>query len=357
MLKTSPSRPAGAASVLGLTPQDLAKLPDYLAETAAAAGASIVEVVERGSLFAGNAMVFATNYHNIRVPRYQVTAGKIERAAGMIDAPVREYANTNFRNRAGHTALVRLGLKDALLGLPDSLTGHFDVESDKTTLTIRKDGATLLSVAPREVAASFNGKGTPRMMAKTIELLQIWILLNREVLRRSSVRRTVLKDAKTKERESHDYAVDDLQKMVDDYLGVDCNGFTGRYLNAKFPTLSVTSQTTEEEYARKTGHLRKTLADIRADDIAVFNKNGSYHHVAMVSAVLHYWPGDVLLMLSEARSAHMPKGGPQSNVWRVRQQEIKDGKGKGTPVEGKFDIVGRGGEKFVKFVSPDGFKP
>jgi hypothetical protein len=342
-----------AGSVLDLTTQNLSMLSDIAAEAGNAAGDSITELVERGSLFAGNAMSFADAYHRIRVPRYRVSAGRIERTADTIEAPVREYANTRLSNRAGHAPLVRLGLKDILLfQLPAMLKGHLDVDSSGGALAIRKDGKPLLSVTWAEVNASFNGKGSPRMMARTIELLQIWILLCSEVLGHSTVRSKI---GKKGEKQPHDYAVEDLQTMVDDYLGVDCNGFTGHYLKKKFPALTVTSQTTEETYVSKEAHVRKTVADIKADDTAVFN-NGSYHHVAMVGAVLQYLPGEALVILAESRTSHMPRGGPQSNFWRVRQQENKKGKLKGTPIEGKFDIVGRGGDKFVKFAAPDRFK-
>lgn len=33
-----------------------------------------------------------------------------------------------------------------------------------------------------------------------------------------------------------------------------------------------------------------------------------------------------------------------------------EGRAKGTAIAGKFDIVGRGGDAFVKFVPPDRFK-
>jgi hypothetical protein len=352
-----PRPPAGAGSLLDLTTLNPATLSDLIAEAASAAGDSAMELLERGALFAGNAMQFASAYNGIQVPQYRVSAGKIERTAAMIHTPVREYANTRHNNRAGHRPFVRIGLKDILVfQLPAMLKGHFDVDSDDGTLTIRKGSQTLLSVGWGEVNASFNGKGSPRMMARTIELLQIWILLVRDVLGRSSVRSMIWKDMKAKTKEPHDFAVEDLQTMVDDYLGVDCNGFTGHYLKAKFPALKVTSQTTEEKYASKEVHNRKTVADIKVDDTAVFN-NGSYHHVAMVGAVLRYLPSEALIILAESRTARMRHGGPQSNIWRVRQQEvIKRGKRTGIPIEGKFDIIGRGGDKFVKFVAADTFK-
>ncbi|MBX3501339.1 MAG: hypothetical protein KF889_18020 [Alphaproteobacteria bacterium] len=346
---------AGADSVLDLTAQNFAALSDLAKEAASDAGDSIVELVERGGLFLGNAMLFVNAYHNITVSQYQAAAGKIERTAGTITVSVREYANTRLTNRAGNAPKVRLGLKDILLfQLPGMLKGHLDVDSRDRTLTISKDGKTLLSVGWGEVNASFNGKGSPRMMARTIELLQIWIVLCSEVLGRSTVRAKIgKKDA----RETHDYAIEDLQTMVDDYLGVDCNGFTGLYLKAKFPKLTVTSQTTEEAYVSREAHNRKTPADIKADDIVAFN-DGSYHHVAMVGAVLMHLPGETLVILSEARSSSLVHGGPQSNLWRVRQHVIKDSKGRptGKTAEGKFDIVGRGKDKFVKIASPDRFK-
>jgi len=351
--------PAGAGSVLDLTLESLATLPGQASEAMGAAGDSFFELAERGSLFIGNAMIFADAYNSIQVPQYRVSAGKIERTGAMIAAPVREYANTRHKNRAGHETIVRLGLKDILLfQLPGMLKGHLDAATVDGTLTIRKGGTTLLTVGMGEVNASFNGKGSPRMMARTIELLQIWIVLCRDVLGRTTVRSTIgRKDEKkgTDTRRPHDFAVEDLQTMVDDYLGVDCNGFTGRYLKAKFPALKVDAQTTEEAYASKDAHVRKSVADIKADDTAVFN-DGSYHHVAMVGAVLQYLPSEALIILAESRTAHMLHGGPQSNIWRVRQQVIKKGKDKGKPVEGKFDILGRGSDTFVKFAAPDRFK-
>ncbi|MGE0421621.1 MAG: hypothetical protein AB7O88_05120 [Reyranellaceae bacterium] len=346
---------AGADSVLDLTTQALTTVPNLIGEAASAAGDSIMELAERGALHVGNAMLYASAFHTIEVPRYRGTAGKLQRTADTITVTVREYANTRLDNRAGNSAKVRLGLKDILLfGLPGMLKGHLDVDSRDRTLTISKDGRTLLSVGWGEVNASFNGKGSPRMMARTIELLQIWIVLCSEVLGLSTVRAKI---GKKEAKETHEYAVDDLQTMVDDYLGVDCNGFTGLYLKAKFPALSVTSQTTEEAYVSKEAHNRKTVGDIKADDIVAFN-DGSYHHVAMVGAVLQYLPGEALVILSESRSAGLVHGGPQSNLWRVRQHMIKDrwGKPTGKTEEGKFDIVDRGKDKFVKIASPDRFK-
>ncbi len=157
----------------------------------------------------------------------------------------------------------------------------------------------------------------------------------------------------------HNFAIEDLQTMVDDYLGVDCNGFTGRYLNAKFRALKVTAQTTEEEYVSGKAalpHLRQTVGDIKADDTVVFN-NGSYHHVAMVGAVLQFTAREALVILAESRTAHMLHGGPQSNIWRVRQHEVlKRAKPTGKFIEGKFNIIGRGGDTFVKIVAPERFK-
>ena len=95
------------------------------------------------------------------------------------------------------------------------------------------------------------------------------------------------------------------------------------------------------------------VSEIRKDDVAVFN-NGTYHHVAMVTGILQYWSGEAWIQLSESRNARY--GGPQTNDWRVRQQTVARGRHAGDPIEDKFDIVGRGGDNFVKFVSPDRFK-
>jgi hypothetical protein len=183
------------------------------------------------------------------------------------------------------------------------------------------------------------------MLAQTIELLQLWIVVCTEILEKDSVK---LKAG----GEQYTIEIEDLQTMVDSFLGVDCNGFTGHYLKAKFPALNIKPGTPEWAYASEEAFNRKKIADIKVDDAAVMHDGTHYHHTAMVSQILWYLPEEIGIVLAEARTFRMKHGGPQTNIWRVRQH-LNDKK---KPEEGKFDIVGRKGETFVKFVSPDRFR-
>lgn len=335
------SRKADPDSVL-----DLTALPEAIVDAATAAGDAVEAMIGRAELFVGNAAQYVDNYHKIEVPEYVVDAGQIKKATTMINTPVREYLNQRYLNHAKISPKVRLRLKDLLLFNLDAVfKGHLDVAGIKRspTLTISKDGKALLTVRKGEVATCFYGKGTPKMLAKTIELMQLWIVVCTEILKKDSV--------KVKAGgEQHTIEIEDLQTMVDSFLGVDCNGFTGHYLKAKFPALRISSGTHEYVYASEEAFNRKKIADIKVDDTAVMYRKGHYHHVAMVSQVLWYHPDEMLLMLAESRTMDMVHGGPQVNMWHVKQQFEKK-----KPKEGKFDIATRA-ESFVKFVSPDRFR-
>jgi hypothetical protein len=344
------------------TKQDSGGIISSVYDDLAEAGADFVEAVPRsvedtvrstiawGELFTGRADAYVRRYHDITVPEYRVVSGKIERTAGTVNTPVREYLNNLHSNRANIAPRWRRGLKDFLLNNPDILfKGQFDVVSKGDTLAVARDGVKFFSVSKAVVSTCFFGKATPEMLAGTIELLAVWVLYCREIrgLDKKKIRVGWHED-KARKSELHEYDIGDLQTMVDSFLGVDCNGFTGRYLKAKFPWLAIEPGTTEETYVKDETKVRKKLEDIRVDDTAVFNKNNSYHHVAMVSLVLSRTADEARLMLSESRSQHLEHGGPQTNVWVVKPQRDKAGK----PIEGKFDIEGRDKEKFVKFVEP-----
>ncbi len=306
---------------------------------------------------------YVRNYHSIQVPEYRVVSGQIEKTSTMINTPVREYLNNRHTNRAGLAPHVRRRLKDHLLSIDLSylFKGHFEVDTQGNVLTISKGGATILSVNKLAVGSCFYGKGSPAMLAQAIELLGLWTVFRAEILNQD---KKVLKgtfttgkgEDKRKVPFEHAYEIDDLQTMVDSYLGVDCNGFTGRYLKAKFPSLNVSPDTEEEAYVSRTAdlrkpvadipYLRKTVAEIAVNDTAVFNKGGRYHHVAMVSQVMPFSDNEMQVALAESRTATMVHGGPQVNLFRVRRQKQ----------EGNFDVVGRVGESFARFVSPDRFK-
>lgn len=310
---------------------------------------TVRSTIAYAKLFTGTANEYVRRFHDIEVPEYRVDGGKIERLATTVNTPVREYLNDRFKNFAKIKPAKRRGLKDFLLSNPATIfKGQFEVASKGDVLSVGRDGRNILTISKAQVSTCFYGKGTPEMLAKTIELLGIWVLYCREIRKIDTKKiRTKWKEMGVWHQETFEHEIGDLQTMVDGYLGIDCNGFTGRYLKAKFPWLQIDPNTTEESYVKEKTAIRKKLEDIRVDDTAVFN-DGSFHHVAMVSQVLRRTPEEMQLTLSESRSGQDRHGGPQTNIWIVRPQLDK----KKTPVEGKFEVVGRTGEKFVNFVAP-----
>jgi hypothetical protein len=350
MARPSEKRPGGIASLYeGLVDlvEEVVELADATPE---AVGDTVRSTIAYGELITGGAQEYVQRFHGVTVPEYGVEGGKIMKLATAIGTPVREYLNNSHSNRANNIPAKRRALKDFLLSNPGTLLkGQFDIASHGDTMTISRDGRSILAVSKAQVSTCFYGKGTPEMLAKTIELLGIWVVYSREI-RKIDAKKLRVKwtDKEGKQHdEKLDVAIDDLPTMVDSYLGVDCNGFTGRYWKAKYPWLEVDPGNTEESYVQDETHLRKTLAEIRVDDCAVLN-NGGFHHVAIVSQVLTRTADELRVMLSESRSAELEHGGPQSNIWVVRPKfDVKK-----KPIESKFKIDGRPGETFINFTAP-----
>jgi hypothetical protein len=337
------------SSMYGDLEEAIEDIVEVVGSTPEAAEETVRATIAYAELFAGGANEYVQRFHDIKVPDYRVDAGKIEKSGATVNTPVREYLNNRLKNFAKLRPEMRLGLKDFLLSNPATIfKGQFKVARDGDGMTVSRDGLEVLSVRISQVSSCFYGKGTPDMLAKTIELLGIWVLYCREIRKIDKKKiPTKWKDKEGWHKETFEHEIEDLPTMVGRYLGIDCNGFTGRYWKAKFPWLEIDPGTTEEAYVKDETHVRKKLEDIRSDDTAVFN-DGSYHHVATVGQILNRTPDELRLLLSESRTKEVRHGGPQSNIWVVRPQ--RDSKKK--PVESKFDVVGRTGETFVKFVEP-----
>jgi hypothetical protein len=342
-----------ASALFGAVEEAVEEFVEVVEAVPASAHDVVRSTVALATRFPGNALDYVGKYHGISVPEYSVVSDRIEKSARTINTPVREYLNDRLSNRADNKPEKRHVLKDHLLYNSRLLAGQFEIANDGRTLTVSRGGVTVLSVGLAEVSTCFFGKGTPEMLAKTIELLGLWVLYCREIRKIDTKKITVKRPDKdgNKQEKTFEYEIGNLQTMVDGYLGVDCNGFTGRFLKARYPLLLIEPGSTEESYVKDKTQIRKKLADIKVDDTAVFHKHGSYHHVAMVSMVVTRSADEARVMLAESRTQHMMAGGPRSDLWLVKPQRTGK-KEDGDLIEGQFDVLGRDKEKFVKFVAP-----
>ena len=178
-------------------------------------------------------------------------------------------SHTRSRLRvAGNTPSERLSLKDALLRFFKDRAK----EDDSGISYSKGDGYSLggsHTVKPiydflrRDFMTSFCGKASPEMLGDMIQLIAYWRYWR------------INKDNKS---------VVPVPFIVSDYLGVDCNGFIGNYLQTKYAGNSLGPSSTEYTYHSKGKKTRrKRFQDIRMDDVIVFE---GYHHVSLVQELV-----------------------------------------------------------------------
>jgi hypothetical protein len=239
---------------------------------------------------------FVRQYHHLTVPEFQLRPfGPTELfGANSRSAPVREYSNSRFSSRHGLSYAERLKLKDLLLY---TFLPRMTKKSEKSGVFKNASGYSFhnSAVPIRDMPAKtfqrvFGGKGSPVEMAQVIQIINFW--------------RGYLTLLEGKE-------VPELNLIVEQYLGMDCNGFVGNYLMAKYPGLGVDPNNPEEIYhnkAKKNGVIRKSIQDLKEDDILIFDG-----HIAIISRVLAKASNSAMVAVSESRTRHQVHGGPQTN--------------------------------------------
>ncbi|MCA8909775.1 MAG: hypothetical protein KDA49_09190 [Rhodospirillaceae bacterium] len=306
---------------------------------------------ERPSPYLGDASNYAIRYRKMTCGSFDIFDGAPRRVA-QVPAPVVEYSNRRFTNAFSIRPNAKKALKDHLNRFPKDIlqTRKLATVSEQDgVITVTSKHGLLLSYKPGRVSQAFYGKGSPEMVAEAADLLSLRRAFTEGIEKKSSfpVRFKEADGTKT----THNVQIEPIANMVEKYLGVDCNGFTGTYLKAKYPKLTIHSGDTEEFYASKEKYRRKTLGDIKVDDIAVFKKPSGYHHVAMVSVVFPRSKDtdDLQVILAESRG-NQRGNGPQYNAWTFKQQMAG-----GAAVDTKFDIVGRSGETYVMVIDHQRF--
>jgi hypothetical protein len=263
-----------------------------------------------------NPFLYVKRYHELWTPQFMswFNDGGFY-GVGAIHTPVKEYCNNRYTNAAGNTPSERLKFKDALLRFfkaraKEDDTGINYAKGDGFSLSSSYTVKPIYDFPSASFMASFCGKSSPEALGDMIQFISYW--------------RYWQINKKNK-------SVAPMPFIVSDYLGVDCNGFIGNYLRAKYAGNSLGPSSTEYTYHRKGKKTRRTrFRDIRMDDVIVFS---GYHHVAIIQELIDWGEDWAVVEVCESRSKN--HGGPQ---WS--NEEITWQKKYGKEQPGKFRMRG-----------------
>jgi hypothetical protein len=147
-----------------------------------------------------------------------------------------------------------------------------------------------------DVRQGFQGKNTPGRMARVLKLLDYY-------LRHAEIDPPSLGWAKL---------VTDLQEYVDYYIGLDCNGFVGAWLEENRPGSTIVHNIDIDSYGLYYGQNASGSGFTRIDDpkairtgdvIIRRSVEGSTRHVALVEKVLSSSAKSAQLLLAESTGA------------------------------------------------------
>jgi hypothetical protein len=252
---------------------------------------------------------YVKQYHNITVPKFTPVEGPWRMfGGGFVATPVTEYCNTLHSMFTGKSFKERWNFYEELVRF-----FRDKMAKDETSGVTWGSGPSLVnSWAPisgfkkSDMQASFEGKAPPAKLAQTIQLISYW----------ASYRGVV-----------DGVSTQTVPELVNDYLGMDCNGFVGNYLKQKFSSVKCKATTPEEQYlvwGKYGGVIRKGTEELAMDDVIVFKG-----HIAVINKVILATKKDALVEISESRTRKKRKGGPQTNSWNIRYKD------------GAFDILDR----------------
>lgn len=252
---------------------------------------------------------YVKQYHDIVVPKFALAEGPWRLfGGGSVAAPVTEYCNALHAMYSGKSFKDRWKFYEELV----RFFRDKRAKEESSGITWGNGPGLVNSWAPisgfnrSDMQASFEGKAPPAKLAQTIQLISYW----------ASYRALV-----------DGVATQTVPELVNDYLGMDCNGFVGNYLREKFANAKCKPSTPEEQYmvwGKYGGVIRKSTADLAIDDVIVFEG-----HIAIISKVVLATSKEALVEISESRTRKMALGGPQTNSWYIRYKD------------GAFDILDR----------------
>lgn len=138
----------------------------------------------------------------------------------------------------------------------------------------------------KDLQLGFYGKGTPERMRRILEVIDFY-----------------LKTAEISLSRVHWNYVMSLQEYAKYYLGLDCNGFTGAFLETQYPSLGIKGG---DHINYLDGKLKKrtAFADIKPGDILSWEGGGGTRHVAMINSISGgFGPGATTAQVSITQSA------------------------------------------------------
>lgn len=261
--------------------------------------------------------LYVKQYHNVWTPVFVpwVTPSGFYGIAP-VQTPVKEYCNSRYTNKAGKTPSERLKFKDDLLGF----FRQRSKEADSGIVYSKGDGYSLSSSVtvkpvfdlPKSAfIAGVNGKAGPETLAGVIQFIAYWHRYQTVVEKRN---------------------IAPIPTIVSTYLGADCNGFVGNYLQSKYKGCTLGPSNTEKTYhSRGKGNRRNKPSEIRMDDVIV---RGDFGHVILVQEVIDFGDDWAVIEICESRSKNY--GGPQ---WSIEEINLKKDK-KGKVVPGEWTMRG-----------------
>lgn len=239
---------------------------------------------------------YVKEYHAITTPKFTLHEGPwVLFGGGFLSTPVTEYSNTLHAMYSGKTFKQRWTFYEDLVKFFRARAKEKDSgvtwgSGPKLTCS----WLPMIGFTKKDMQNSIEGKATPEKLAQMIQLVSYWV--SYQALIEGETMSTV-------------------QSYVNDYLGVDCNGFVGNYLQRKFAGVKCKHSTPEEQYlvwGKYGGVIRKGTEGLAVDDVIVFEG-----HIAVISKVILATPKEALVEISESRTRKMKKGGPQTNSWWI----------------------------------------
>lgn len=261
--------------------------------------------------------LYVKQYHNIWTPAFIPWTSKSGfYGLGAIQAPVKEYCNGRYTNKAGRSPSERGQFKDALLGFfkQRAKEGDSGVTFSKGEGYSLSRSVTIKPVydLPRSAfMAAVNGKCSAERLADVIQFISYWHRYQTVVNKKS---------------------VTPVPTIVSEYLGADCNGLVGNYLQSKYHGCTLGPSSTERTYHnRSKKHRRNKPSEIRMDDVIV---RGDFGHVILVQELIDW--GDDWAVIEIAESRGKKQGGPQ---WSIEEINLKKDK-KGNAIPGEWTMRG-----------------
>jgi hypothetical protein len=271
---------------------------------------------------------YVSQYHSISVPEYRMQNGEM-RASHFASTPVDEYLNLKHTNRAGYTHKQRMKFRN---GVYEFLEAH----APRTDTPVYRLGAgykILNSIAPCAYVdfamfeSAFVGKAPPETLYPVIQALSYW--RGWRVLEEGT-------------------PPPSLARLVDMFLGSDCNGFVGNYMKEKYKAneFRLGPSTPEEDYFYNRDEIRDSGTEIRADDVVLLNRTPDpdkgevkvnwdlpkksledeltkrrflIGHIMVISSVGATSDKSASVMISESATSAIENGGPRTTAQTLQR--------------------------------------